>query len=270
MHYTEYKHSDPALVREMVETFPFATIIANGPDGPVTAQAPLTFRDGSGAAGAVEFHLAIANPITDRLASGEPITVMVHGPGAHVSPTWFSASFPTPTSERNRTAPTYNYVSLAMGGRVKHRDDQALQVQIGDLVFANEGPDGWRLDELAPELWDGWRGAIRLYRIEITRFDLTAKLSLGDVPEDRPGVVDGLRRRGIQDDQAMALLVDGFAAGSGSLTAGLRALRMPPARHSRLARRARGEGRSAHDGPSSTPIPVGIDPRTAAGLAMHA
>jgi transcriptional regulator len=89
------------------------------------------------------------------------------------------------------------------------------------------GSDGWRLDELAPELWEAWRGAIQLYRLEIDRFDLTAKLSLGDVPEDRPGVVDGLRRRGNQDDHAMALLVDGYAEGSASLTRGLRALRSP-------------------------------------------
>lgn len=169
----------------------------------------------------------MANPITPLLASDEPITVMVHGPGAHISPVWFTATFPLPSSERARTAPTYNYVSLVMSGRVEHMDDHALQVQIGDLVLANEGADGWRLDELAPDLWKAWRGVIRLYRIEIRRFDLTAKLSLGDVPEDHPGVVDGLTRRGIQDDHAMAMLVDGFAEGSASLAAGLRALRSP-------------------------------------------
>lgn len=118
MHYAEYKHSDPALVREMVETFPFETIIENGPDGPdgpdgpVTAQAPITFRQGDNAAGAVEFHLA-------------------------------------------------------------------------------------------------------------------AKLSFGDVPGDRDGFVDGLRRRAIQDDHAMAMLVDGFAEGSALVMAGLRALHSP-------------------------------------------
>ncbi len=139
MHYAEYKHSDPALVREMVETFPFATIMANGADGPAVAQAPITFRDGAAAAGAIEFHLARANPIAPLLAAGNPITVMVHGPGAHISPVWFTASFPELSSERSRTAPTYNYVSLVIGGRVEHKDDAALQVQIGDLVHANEG-----------------------------------------------------------------------------------------------------------------------------------
>jgi len=227
MHYAEYKHSDPSLVRDMIETFPFATIMANGNDGPVVAQAPITFREGISAAGAIEFHLAVANPITSLLVAGAPITVMIHGPGAHVSPVWFTASFPEPSSERNRTAPTYNYVSLVMGGRIEHKDDLALQTQIRDLVYANEGAQGWQVDELAPELWDLWRGAIQLYRLEIDRFDLTAKLSLGDDPEDRPGVVEGLRRRGIQDDHAMALLVDGYAEGSESLARGLRSLRSP-------------------------------------------
>ncbi|WP_420822082.1 FMN-binding negative transcriptional regulator [Sphingomonas montana] len=75
--------------------------MVNGPDGPVTAQAPITFRDGSGPAGAIEFHLAVANLITPLLVASEPIIVMVHGPGAHVSPVWFSASFPLPSVRKH-------------------------------------------------------------------------------------------------------------------------------------------------------------------------
>lgn len=227
MHYAEYKHDDPALVGEMVRTFQFGTVMANGDDGPQVAQAPITFRTGQRAAGALEFHLARANPISPSLTPGAPITVMVHGPGAAISPKWYTASFQGERPDRSRTAPTYNYLSLVARGRVLHMPDEALQAQIGDLVAANEPSDGWQLNELAPELWEGWRAAIRLYRIEVESFDLTAKLSPGDLPEDAPGVAAGLRSRGVQDDDAMARMIEGYDGTSAALIERLAAMRIP-------------------------------------------
>lgn len=225
MHYAEYKQTDPSLVRDMVETFPFATFIVNGEEGPIVAQAPLTFRDGRAPAGALEFHLARVNPIAPSMTPGTPVTVLVQGPGAAISPSWFNASFPGPNPDRSRTAPTYNYVSLVLRGRLEFMSEEALQVQIADLVRAHEPQDGWRLEELAPQLWEGWRRAIQGYRLEIDAFDLTAKLSPGDVPGDRPGVVQGLRRRSLQDDKAMARLVANYDGTPASLRARLRSLR---------------------------------------------
>ncbi|RXT51189.1 hypothetical protein B6S44_21520 [Bosea sp. Tri-44] len=225
MHYAEYKHADPSLVHDMVETFPFATFMVNGDRGPMVAQAPLTFRDGRAAAGALEFHLARVNPIAPLMTPGTPVTILVQGPGAAISPSWFNASFQGANRDRSRTAPTYNYVSLVMRGRLEFMPDEALQAQIADLVLAHEPQDGWRLEELAPQLWEGWRRAIQGYRLEIDEFDLIAKLSHGDVPDDRPGVVEGLRSRALQDDHVIARLVAGYDGTPASLRAQLRALR---------------------------------------------
>jgi len=224
MHYAEYKHHDPSLVGEVVETFPFAAILVNGDDGPLVAQAPLTFRPSQRPAGAVEFHLAKANPIAASLSNDVPISIFVQGPGAAISPTWFTASFQGDTPDRSLTAPTYNYLSLVLRGRLQLLGDEALQVQIGDLVRAHEPADGWQVDELAPSLWTAWRGAIQLYRLEIDAFDLTAKFSHGEIAGDRPGVVDGLRRRGHQEDEVMARLVEHYDGSAASLRTLVRSL----------------------------------------------
>jgi len=225
MHYAEYKQADPSLVRDMVETFPFATIMVNGDDGPIVGQAPLTFRTGRAPAGAIEFHLARANRISALLMPGTPITVLVQGPGAAISPSWFTVSFQGDQPDRSKTAPTYDYLSLVVRGHLEHLEDAALKLQIADLVLANEPADGWRLEELAPDLWEGWRRAIQGYRLEVDTFDLTAKLSHGEISADKPGVVEGLNKRALQDDQAIAKLVSGYDGTPASLRAQLRAFR---------------------------------------------
>lgn len=225
MHYAEYKHTDPALIQTVVETFPFASISVNGDEGPRIAHAPLTFRSGNAPAGALEFHLARANPIAHDMKIGVPVTILVQGPGAAISPSWYSSSFPGPASDRSRTAPTYNYISLIMHGRLTFMDDPALQRQIKDLVTASEPEGGWRTEELAPDLWHGWRKLIQGYRLEIVSFDLTAKLTPGDVAEDRRGVVEGLLERRELTDESMAHLVGGYDGTSESFQALLRSLK---------------------------------------------
>ncbi|MEZ0470069.1 FMN-binding negative transcriptional regulator [Luteimonas salinilitoris] len=225
MHYAEFKHHDPALIKVLVEAFPFSAIIVNGNSGPAVALAPLSYRKGSSPSGAIEFHLALANDITPLMEVDTPVTVLIQGPGAAISPSWYDASFPTSGSDRSRTAPTYNYLSLALQGTLQHMSDEALQLQIGDLVKAHEPSQGWRLSELAPDLWSQWRELIRGYRFEVSRFDLTAKISQGDSSGDTAGVTAGLRDRALLDDIAMARLVEHYDGSATSLIAAVNALR---------------------------------------------
>lgn len=226
MHYAQYKHQDPSLVGEILKTFPFAAVLVNGIKGPAVALAPMTYRNGAAPAGAVEFHLAIANPVAKDLVRGVPVTIHVQGPRASISPAWYTASFPTRGSDRSKTAPTYNYVSLVLNGRLEHMDDEALQAQISTLVHEFEPVEGWRLDELAPDLWRGWRSAIQGYRMDIESFDITAKIDHGDTAGDQTGISAGLRGRSVLDDSVVARFVDGYDGSAGSLKALLREFRL--------------------------------------------
>lgn len=225
MHYAQYKHQDPALIGEILKTFPFAAILGNGTKGPLVAQAPMTYRNGATTAGAVEFHLAKANPIAGHLVRGAPITVHVQGLGTSISPAWYTASFPTANSDRSKTAPTYSYLSLVLNGHLERMDDEALQAQIATLVHEFESSEGWRLDELAPELWRGWRSAIQGYRMEIESCDIMAKIDHGDTAGDQTGISAGLRKRSVLDDSVIARFVDKYDGSPASLTAPLRELR---------------------------------------------
>ncbi|MDA5635935.1 MULTISPECIES: FMN-binding negative transcriptional regulator [Rhizobium/Agrobacterium group] len=134
------------LLQCLIETFPFAVIVINGNGRPLVARAPLTFRDKPGSAGAIEFHLAQQKSIVDTIADGMPATIIIDGPSAHISPSWYTARFPNAASDRSHTAPTCNYVSATLEGRLYRLDCKGLQKQIADLVADHEPDGGWRLE----------------------------------------------------------------------------------------------------------------------------
>lgn len=210
MHYDHFKQRDPKVLKALIESFPFASITVNGPNGPVVAHAPLTFKQGITANGMVEFHLAKENPIIPYLQNGAKLTITVNGPSAPISPSWYTARFPGDKPDRSKTAPTYNYINANLCGSIQMMDTGNLTNQINDLVTANEPHDGWQMQEIDPATFEKWRGLIAGFRMPIESFDMTAKLSQEQNAADKPGIIAGLKKRGAPSDIAMAQMVDIF------------------------------------------------------------
>ena len=209
-HYEKFRLRDPSVIARILAQWPFATLIANGPDWPVTAHAPLTLAEAqpAGGLGAVEFHLARANPAFPHLSRGTKAALVVLGPNAPVSPAWYRDRFPDPGSDRSRAAPTWNYLSLRLEGRLEPMPEAGLIRHIENLVAAHEGRDGWRIDEIAPDFFAGLRQHIQGFRLQIEAFDCIAKFSQDKGAKEAPHIVAGLRERGQGQDDAVANLVD--------------------------------------------------------------
>jgi|GEM_PF-799157 len=210
MHYEHFKQHDPKVLKALIESFPFVTITTNCPDGLVVAHAPLTFKQGITANGAVEFHLAKANPIIPYLQNGAKITIMVNGPSAPISPSWYTARFSGDKPDRSKTAPTYNYINAKLNGSIQTMDTEHITSQISDLVVANEPDNGWKMQEIDPATFSKWCGLIAGFCMPIESFDMTAKLSQEQNAADRPGIIAGLEKRGAYHDMAMAQMVEVF------------------------------------------------------------
>lgn len=226
MHYREFKQNDPQLAERLIRAFPFAVIAVNGEHGPAVAQAPLTFRPGSRGQDAVDFHLAKANSASKMMESSGTAAIVVNGPSAHVSPSWYTQSFAGKNPDRSRTAPTWDYVSLTIRGSITRLDDERLSDQIKTLVHDHEPVGGLRIEEIDPGLYKRWCEMLIGFRVEIESIDITTKLSQDHAP-DRPGVIDGLRHRGGFGDGELATLIeammdspDSFASEIGSMRKG--------------------------------------------------
>lgn len=203
-HYENFRIDDPAIIPRIVSRWPFATIVANGPGWPVSAQTPLVMVDGQPA---VEFHLAKANPAMPMLQPGAKAVAILQGPSAHVSPSWYRGRFPTPDADRSRTAPTWDYLTLTLRGQLDVLTDEGLASHLADLVARHEAADGWHLAEIDPQFFAGLREHIRGFRLVIEGFDCIAKFSQDKNDQDISGVIAGLLARGQGQDRAVADLV---------------------------------------------------------------
>lgn len=217
-HYQEFRLDDPAVIARVIMRWPFAAIVANGPEWPVVAHAPLVLSKAAGGRegfDAVEFHLAKINPALADLGDGIPVTLDVQGPSAHVSPAWYMGRFPNSDADRSRTAPTWDYLTLTMRGHLAVLSDAELAAHLADLVGQTEGENGWRISEIDPGFFTGLRSHILGYRVRIESFDCIAKFSQDKSDADIAGIIAGLCRRGRGQDRSVAELVGSLAGITG-------------------------------------------------------
>lgn len=190
-----------ALMRE----HPFATLIVQGADGLTADHLPLHLATEVAPHGALQGHVARANPLWQRAADSE-VLMIFHGPQAYVTPSWYPTKH-----EHGKAVPTWNYVVVHARGRLRAIDDPVwLRRQLETLVDRHEAgfAEPWRITDAPPDYIDKMLAAI--VGIEITLTGLTGKWKISqNQPEvNRAGVVAGLRQQGAEASP-MAELVAG-------------------------------------------------------------
>jgi len=120
---------------------------------------------------------------------GEALLI-VSGPDAYVSPSWYAAK-----SEHGRVVPTWNYVTVHLYGRlVIHDDVEWLERHVRELTEKFER--SWSVDDAPAGYVDGLLKAIIGLELVVNRIEAKAKLSQNRSEVDIAGVVTGLESAG--------------------------------------------------------------------------
>ena len=178
---------DEDVARAMVARAGAGEVITVGPDGyPLATLLPVLWSGGT-----VRAHFARANPHWSAIADDSPGLLVVGGPQAYVSPSWYASK-----AEHGRVVPTWNYTTVHLTGRVRVHDDVAW---LRDLVTAlththedsRERP--WAVTDAPAAYVDGQLRGIVGVELVVERVEAKAKLSQNRSEQDRAGVVEGLR-----------------------------------------------------------------------------
>jgi transcriptional regulator len=122
------------------------------------------------------------------------VLVIVRGPDAYVSPSWYASK-----AEHGRVVPTWDYVLAHVHGElVVHDDVDWLAAHVTRLTEAHEGarPDPWAVTDAPARFIAGQLRAIVGVEVRITRVEAKWKLSQNRPEADVDGVVAGLTAEG--------------------------------------------------------------------------
>jgi transcriptional regulator len=188
-----------AAVGELLAQHGAADLITATDSGLLATLLPFSYDPDRGERGALLGHVARSNDQWRRPAIGEAL-VIVRGPDAYVSPTWYAS-----TAEHGRVVPTWNYITAHVYGNLIVHDDVAwLSALVRRLTEKHESgkTPRWSVDDAPGSYISGQLRAVVGLEIAITRVEAKWKLSQNRSAADAEGVVTALQA-GTPADQAV-------------------------------------------------------------------
>jgi len=180
-------------VRELLRHHGAADLVTAAASGLTATLLPFVYDPTVGEHGALLGHLARSNDQWRQQVIGEAL-VIVRGPDAYVSPSWYASK-----PEHGRVVPTWNYVTAHVYGQLVIHDDpdwvDALVRRLTDRHEA-DSPRPWSVDDAPASFIAAQLRAIVGVELVISRVDAKAKLSQNRSAADIYGVIAGLEARG--------------------------------------------------------------------------
>jgi transcriptional regulator len=170
-----------------------ADLVTATPVGLIATLLPFVYDPDAGEHGALLGHVARNNDQWRADVVGEAL-VIVRGPDAYVSPSWYASK-----AEHGRVVPTWNYLTAHVYGRLLvHDDPEWVEALVRRLTAKHEGrmPRPWTVDDAPPAFVAGQLRAIVGVELLITRIEAKAKMSQNRPEADVAGVIAGLDARG--------------------------------------------------------------------------
>lgn len=181
------------MVRELLANHGAADLVTATDAGLVATFLPFLYDPDAGEHGTLLGHLARNNDHWQRPVQGEAL-VIVRGPDAYVSPSWYPS-----TREHGRVVPTWNYLTAHVYGRLEvHDDPDWVDDVVRRLTAKHEASiaEPWSVDDAPAAFIAGQLRAIVGVQLTITRVEAKLKMSQNRPPADRAAVADRLAERG--------------------------------------------------------------------------
>ncbi|TGY87202.1 FMN-binding negative transcriptional regulator [Marinicauda algicola] len=185
-----FRVEDQREVAGIIARYPFATLVASGPDGPVAARTPmLADLDEQGRVRGLLGHIARANPFW-RVADGAEVLALFSGAHAYVSPGAYRTK-----AETGRAVPTWNYTAAEVRGRLAVTTDRDALYEIVDrLSAAMEAGQvqPWDIRDAPADYIDRLLNGIVGLSMENASAEAVRKLSQNKSKDDVEGVMAAL------------------------------------------------------------------------------
>ncbi|MCM3690941.1 FMN-binding negative transcriptional regulator [Neobacillus niacini] len=192
-----FKIDDEEVNYDFIETYSFATLFSQHNGEPYATHLPLILKKSEDA---LYGHFARPNEQW-KDAENQQVLVVFQGPHCYVSPSWYETS--------KAAAPTWNYVSIHLLGKLEIVEDQKVILDtLNDMVYKYEEPDSsYNLNDVDPNYIQGMAKGIVAFKIKITKIEAKAKLSQNHPVERQELIIKHLESTAKHDNIKVASLM---------------------------------------------------------------
>ncbi len=186
--------TDPEKLHRIIHEHPLGTLVTQSEGCLDADHLPFEFNPGAGPLGTLTAHVARANSLWQRCATGSSVMVIFRGAEAFVSPSWYPSKH-----EFHRQVPTWNYEVVHAHGTLTVRDDERfVRGLVARLTRRHEAAESkpWKMSDSAPDFIDGMLSNIVGIEICLTNLVGKSKLSQNKEVRDRIGAATVLDERG--------------------------------------------------------------------------
>ena len=194
-----FSQNETQAIRELITQNGFATLLSFPENQlPFINHLPLVFSTLPGEEEILIGHMAKRNPQWIHFKKNPQSVVIIQGPHAYITPTWYQSG---------RDVPTWNYAVAHLSGKIELVEKFDAQVETLKQIstfYEAPSPNPWQF-ELPDDLLDeaSLTTAIVSFKFHIEKIDAKFKFSQNRSKEDRDGVIDGLGQR--SDDLSKAV-----------------------------------------------------------------
>lgn len=183
-----WKPNSEEEIYALIEAYPWALLVSNGPDGPFATDLPILLDRSRGRNGVLVSHIARANAHAKVILSAStPALCIFQGPHSYVTSSWYP----------NRDMPpTVYYTAVHCYGRVSIQDNATLRRWLEMLTNRMEAPfsNGWKTSEVPERDITRRLNAIVGFEVEIERLEGKFKLGQDEPKKDALAVAGKLRQ----------------------------------------------------------------------------
>lgn len=207
---SHFEEQRTEVLLELIEQYPLATVMSNGPQGLVADHIPLMFEAVPGGTGRLVGHVARHNPLW-QASAGQAHLLVFQGPSTYISPNWYATK-----ALEGKVVPTWNYAVVHVHATLSAtQDPQAIRALLDKLTRRHETAQAkpWSIDDAPAAYIDRLLDSIVAIEFEVQRMQGKWKVSQNQPVENQRSVVQALRATADMQgacSQQMAQLVDAF------------------------------------------------------------
>lgn len=201
----EFKEDRIPVLHAAIAETGLATLISFGAKGLIASHIPIFLDPAPAPLGTLYGHVSRGNPHWREAAPEHDSLAIFMGPDAYVTPSWYATK-----RESGKVVPTWNYVSVHAYGRPEFFSDAArLEDLVTRLTRLHESKRAapWAPSDAPADFLQGRLKAIIGFALPIARLEGKWKMSQNRPPQDRAGVIEGLRSEGGPARQSVAAIV---------------------------------------------------------------